>query len=147
MKLLNKALERDYIIHIVSLTYRQFTDTIIRKLRDLYSLDVSRLASHGPALIVDSNGVLTGEILFDTVHRVKTSFCIECSVCKRYIVRVYGSGRIVSIGDARPDACMFVDSDYAIAVNSHSTRTIVRVNADFVARDLERDLDKIYKFL
>ncbi|MEM3831290.1 MAG: hypothetical protein QXS89_03765 [Sulfolobales archaeon] len=146
-RLLKIALDKGYEVHVISLTYTQFTEAVMRKIEILYKIDSSMIRIHGPKLEVGPDNRVTGRIIVDPTQRIKTSFCIECTVCKRFLVRVYGNGRIISIGDARPDACMFLESHYSIGVRSRSTRTIVRVNADLFIEDFNKHLDKISEVL
>lgn len=133
--------ERGYEISIVTLTYRQIAEAALEKLYDLYDLEKNLIKQiYAPILVVDPNNIVSGEIIVppELRNRYKTPFCIECSLCKRFVVRKYGFGRIVSIGDATPDACMFIDSQFSILVKTLSSRRITVLNSSMQISDFER---------
>lgn len=145
-RLIRYMMERGFRIYVVTLTYKQIAETVIEKLSRILETAVP-IRIYAPVLEVDERGLITGRVILEESSiRLKTPFCIECSLCKRYVVRRHGGGPVVSIGDARPDACMFIDSHIAIAVRSPSNRHVVRLNSDIVVSDFS-DLDYIARLL
>jgi phosphoserine phosphatase len=143
-------IKNNFMINIVTLTYKQIAETIIKKFRDVYGFDITQFTRiYAPVLEVDGDNKITGRIIVPTELslRLKIPFCIECSLCKRFIVRKEGFGDIISIGDARPDTCMFIESHYSILITSSTTPKIAFVNSSFIARDFVEALEILKKII
>jgi len=147
---MNFLIKNNFMINIVTLTYKQIAETVVKKFKDVYGFDISLFTSiYAPILEVDEHNKITGRIIVPTElnTRFKIPFCIECSLCKRFIVRKKGFGEIVSIGDARPDTCMFIESHYSILIPTSSTPRIAFVNSNFVAKDFVEALEILKKII
>jgi len=146
-RFISELINEGYSINIVTLTYKQIAEMVLLKISEVLDKDLSSIKIYAPILETDLDNVVTGRLIFDVSNqRLKTPFCIECSLCKRFIVKKFRMGKVVSIGDARPDACMFLESDRSIVIKSPSNRYIVSLNADLVIEDFS-DLESIMRFI
>ncbi len=143
-------IKNNFVINIVTLTYKQIAETVIRRFKNDFGIDLGGYVRiHAPILEVDKGNKITGRIIVpaELSARLKVPFCIKCSLCKRFIVRIEGFGEILSVGDAKPDTCMFIESDHSILILTSSTPKIALFNSSYIAKDFVDALEILRRII
>lgn len=108
-----KIKERKAIVGLISEAY----DFVIRSIVQDLPLDFIRSPS-----LETKKGILTGKVKINE-NKLRTEWCIECPLCKRVALREILASHnlslteVIAIGDGVPDACLFIDVGFSIAVN------------------------------
>ncbi len=127
--LLEWASSNGFYTAVVTLAY----DVVVSS--SLRGLPVS--AIYAPRLKIN-NGIVSGVDTSSFTRIEETPWCIRCGLCKRLIVKNLMNNlqvsreSVIAIGDGLPDACVFLETGYSIAIEP---------SKDLVARNASRTIN------
>ncbi|MGB9725263.1 MAG: HAD-IB family phosphatase [Fervidicoccaceae archaeon] len=140
-KLISELSERGFDVYIVTLSYRQIAEPVIRKLTGKEN-NVKILA---PELEVVS-GKITGNVI-NNYERIETPWCIRCPLCKRRSLLPFKRRPSIAIGDSLPDICMFLETDFSILIDRGSVPENLKRFASVIVFDLCGALEALVSYL
>ncbi|AFH42573.1 phosphoserine phosphatase [Fervidicoccus fontis] len=129
-KLLNLLKEKGFEINIVSLAYKQPIQALFK-----YKLNISNVNIFAPELVVErENSKVIGVKI--SIGKIETPWCLNCPVCKRYIVRRNKDEFTLAIGDSIVDLCMFLEADKSILIDNGNVPCFLKNKATYAVKDL-----------
>lgn len=105
---------RSFEIYVVTLSYRQAAEAVLRKIID----EKRNVKILSPELEV-YYGRITGKVFGNSKIR-ETPWCIRCPLCKRDAIFSHRKHPSIAIGDSIPDVCMFLEADFSILIDRGS---------------------------
>jgi len=129
-ELIEYLLDRGFEVQIVTLSYKQVAEAVLKKITDRW-----REVKIRAPLIEVSSGKVVG-VSFEESEPIETPWCVHCPLCKR---RVAHSGKrhpSIAIGDSLPDICMFLEADISILIDRGSVPEDLKKYASRRAPDI-----------
>jgi len=129
-ELIEYLLDRRFEVQIVTLSYKQVAESVLKKITDRW-----REVKIRAPLIEVSSGKVVG-VSFEESDPMETPWCVHCPLCKRRVSRSGKRHPSIAIGDSLPDICMFLEADISILIDRGNVPEDLKKYASRRAPDL-----------